>query len=130
MNATHFHNLKFFLFGRDLRVQCFLLEKMKKKKKRVIFLVYLFIYFLLTEVNFHLTAIIKFQKNELGHEPSLGEPTLKSNIPTRTKWDPCSLLISYKRTSSLILSTNSYKKNRSCDQHTLRALCYTSVRNI
>ena len=43
------------------------------------FFVYLFIYFLLTAVNFHLTAIFKFQKNELGHGPSLGDPTLKSN---------------------------------------------------
>ena len=74
MNATHFYNLKFFLFGRDLRVQCFLLEKMIE-----IFFVYLFIYFLLTAVNFHLNAIFKFQKNELGHGPSLGDPTLKSN---------------------------------------------------
>ena len=58
MNDTNFHNLKLFLFGRDLRVQFFLLEKMRE-----ILYIYLF---LLTAVNFHLTAIIKL-KNELGH---------------------------------------------------------------
>ena len=33
-----------------------------------------------------------------------------STSPTYKKWDSCSLLTSYKKTSSLILSNNSYKK--------------------
>ena len=66
MNATHFHNLKFFLFGRDLRVQSFLLEKMGE-------ILYIYLFILLTGVNFHLTAIFKF-KNELGHGSWVMDP--------------------------------------------------------